>query len=139
MQKACKKQRKTTFFHHWTAICLWISTWSTSVNGSKQCSKIYCFFQWEFIIYFTYFIGKIRFILYLHYYVYSKNVYIFHEKTSFSTKKCTISNNISSKDTEATRLLVYLDLCKKCTRIHDKNIWKHVSFCIFLTFISEKN
>ena len=42
-----KTNKNHTFFHHWTAICLSISTWSTSVNGSKQCSKIYCFFNYN--------------------------------------------------------------------------------------------
>ena len=97
------------------------------------------FFQWEFIIYFTYFIGKIRFLLYLHYYVYSKNIYIFHEKTSFSTEKYTISNNISSKDAEGTRFLAHFHLRKKCTQIHDKNTWKHVSFRISLNIYLRKN
>ena len=48
VQKSMQKTSKNdTFFHHWTAICLSVSTWSTSVNGSKQCSKIYCFFNYN--------------------------------------------------------------------------------------------
>ena len=44
LQKSMQKTSKNdTFFHHRTAICLSISTWSTSVNASKQCSKFIVF------------------------------------------------------------------------------------------------